>query len=53
MTINHIPDVYFDAANALSGVFASFAESGVSSVTIWATEFPSTDISVTIKGVTM
>lgn len=53
MTINHIPDVYFDAANALSGVFASFAESGVSSVTIWATELPSTDISVTIKGVTM
>ena len=53
MTINHIPDVYFDAANALSGGFASFAESGVSSVTIWATEKPSTDISVTIKGVTM
>lgn len=53
MTINHIPDVYFDAANALSGVFASFSESNVSSVTIWATEKPSTDISVTIKGVTM
>lgn len=53
MTLNHIPDVYFDPRNALSGVFASFSESGPSNVTIWATEKPSTQISVTIKGVTM
>lgn len=45
-TSNHVPEVIFSVADAVSGTFAPICASGTNTVTIYATETPTADITI-------